>query len=203
MFEKLKDRFSALTLIKKVGVALASIFVVGVVATAASGNNPQKDPVIDIKGASTSQQQNQQSNIETKTITELIDIPFEKATVQDSTRSAGTSTITQIGVNGKKSQIWEVVYKDGIVNTRILVSETVTLAPIAEVTAIGTKVSTAAPLNCPNGTYINSAGNTVCSPYSSPSVPEGATAQCRDGSYSFSQSRSGTCSHHGGVATWL
>jgi hypothetical protein len=31
-------------------------------------------------------------------------------------------------------------------------------------------------------------------------VPQGATAQCRDGSYSFSQHRSGTCSHHGGVS---
>jgi hypothetical protein len=33
--------------------------------------------------------------------------------------------------------------------------------------------------------------------------PAGATAQCRDGSYSFSQSRRGTCSHHGGVSRWL
>lgn len=32
---------------------------------------------------------------------------------------------------------------------------------------------------------------------------QGATAQCRDGSYSFSANRSGTCSHHGGVARWL
>jgi hypothetical protein len=29
--------------------------------------------------------------------------------------------------------------------------------------------------------------------------PAGATAQCADGTYSFSQHRSGTCSHHGGV----
>ena len=38
---------------------------------------------------------------------------------------------------------------------------------------------------------------------SADSPPPGATAQCRDGSYSFSQHHSGTCSHHGGVATWL
>jgi Protein of unknown function (DUF3761) len=31
----------------------------------------------------------------------------------------------------------------------------------------------------------------------------GATAQCRDGTYSFSASNSGTCSHHSGVARWL
>ena len=33
--------------------------------------------------------------------------------------------------------------------------------------------------------------------------PPGATALCRDGTYSFSQTHSGTCSHHGGVARWL
>lgn len=35
------------------------------------------------------------------------------------------------------------------------------------------------------------------------SPPPGATAQCRDGTYSYSQHHSGTCSHHGGVAVWL
>lgn len=30
--------------------------------------------------------------------------------------------------------------------------------------------------------------------------PPEASAQCADGSYSFSEHRSGTCSHHGGVA---
>lgn len=51
--------------------------------------------------------------------------------------------------------------------------------------------------------YTNSAGNQVHSPAYSNSVPVGASAQCRDGTYSFSQSRRGTCSHHGGVALWL
>jgi hypothetical protein len=34
-------------------------------------------------------------------------------------------------------------------------------------------------------------------------APPGATARCHDGTYSFSQHHSGTCSHHGGVAVWL
>jgi hypothetical protein len=29
-----------------------------------------------------------------------------------------------------------------------------------------------------------------------------ATASCRDGTLSYSQHHQGTCSHHGGVATW-
>lgn len=56
-----------------------------------------------------------------------------------------------------------------------------------------------------NNYYTNSAGNTVHSPANTVngSVPAGASARCGDGTYSFSQSRRGTCSHHGGVAEWL
>lgn len=54
-----------------------------------------------------------------------------------------------------------------------------------------------------NGTYVNSKGETVKRPENCSAAPKGATAQCGDGSYSFSQSRRGTCSHHGGVAKWL
>lgn len=53
--------------------------------------------------------------------------------------------------------------------------------------------------------YENSAGNEVHSPaYSTDGcVAAGASARCGDGTCSFSQSRRGTCSHHGGVAQWL
>jgi Protein of unknown function (DUF3761) len=34
-------------------------------------------------------------------------------------------------------------------------------------------------------------------------TPAGATAICRDGTYSYSQHASGTCSHHHGVSQWL
>lgn len=54
-----------------------------------------------------------------------------------------------------------------------------------------------------NGTYVNSQGQRVKRPENCSGPPDGATAQCRDGTYSFSKSRRGTCSHHGGVAKWL
>lgn len=50
--------------------------------------------------------------------------------------------------------------------------------------------------------YENTYGNTVQSPTQYDSRPAGASARCGDGSYSFSQSRRGTCSHHGGVVEW-
>ena len=52
--------------------------------------------------------------------------------------------------------------------------------------------------------YQNVNNNPVHSPaYSSNGVPAGATAECRDLTYSFSLHRSGTCSHHGGVMQWF
>ncbi|ACR29604.1 DUF3761 domain-containing protein [Burkholderia glumae] len=55
-----------------------------------------------------------------------------------------------------------------------------------------------------HGHYRNRDGDEVHAPAHTKDgrVPEGASARCRDGSYSFSRHRSGTCSHHGGVAEW-
>ncbi len=55
---------------------------------------------------------------------------------------------------------------------------------------------------CSKGYYKNSNGACTKSPTASISWPAGASAKCRDGSYSFSAHRSGTCSRHGGVAAW-
>lgn len=51
--------------------------------------------------------------------------------------------------------------------------------------------------------YTNVDGERVHRPVHTASRPAGATAQCRDGSYSFSRHRQGTCSHHGGVSVWF
>lgn len=57
----------------------------------------------------------------------------------------------------------------------------------------------------PGRGYINAKGQWIPSPTQTIDgvAPDGATARCRDGSYSFSQSRRGTCSWHGGVHQWL
>lgn len=51
--------------------------------------------------------------------------------------------------------------------------------------------------------YTNVDGYRVQSPTYYSSTPAGATALCRDSTYSFSRNRRGTCSHHGGVARWI
>jgi Protein of unknown function (DUF3761) len=64
--------------------------------------------------------------------------------------------------------------------------------------ATATTSSTSA--SCPSDYYRNSSGHCVHRPSDDPT---GATALCNDGTYSYSEHASGTCSHHGGVARWI
>ncbi|MFY1623721.1 DUF3761 domain-containing protein [Micromonospora sp. WMMD735] len=56
---------------------------------------------------------------------------------------------------------------------------------------------------CGEDYYRNVDGDCVHRPVSGGAEPpSGATARCGDGTYSFSQHRRGTCSHHGGAEIW-
>jgi hypothetical protein len=69
--------------------------------------------------------------------------------------------------------------------------------------SLGSAASSSAHRNaidCSRGYYLNVSGHCVHSPASSPA---GATARCRDGTYSYSEHASGTCSYHGGVLVWI
>ncbi|MBW8825258.1 MAG: DUF3761 domain-containing protein [Acidobacteria bacterium] len=74
---------------------------------------------------------------------------------------------------------------------------------VASVLLVAPVVAASPASGCPAGTYQNVSHKCVPSPTKAPKAPVGASARCRDGSYSFSQHRSGTCSGHGGVAVWL
>jgi hypothetical protein len=60
----------------------------------------------------------------------------------------------------------------------------------------------AAAFACNSNYYVNSSGHVVHSPSCDQEKSFHHTAECRDGSTSFSEHRLGTCSHHGGVAHW-
>ena len=58
------------------------------------------------------------------------------------------------------------------------------------------------PAFASEGYYTNVSGRHVHRPVFRSHEPRRASAHCRDGSWSFSRHASGTCSHHGGVASW-
>jgi len=55
----------------------------------------------------------------------------------------------------------------------------------------------------PLWTYINADGREVQNPTAYKAPPPNASAICRNGEYSFSKRRCGTCSGNGGVKEWL
>lgn len=71
---------------------------------------------------------------------------------------------------------------------------------VAALVAAGAGVAHPGAVACRSGYYKNVSGHCVHRPASSPA---GATARCYDGTYSYSEHASGTCSHHGGVARWI
>jgi len=192
-------RLKALSLDKKIGIGVISLFTLA--AIGGGGSNSQQttgdkpDDQAQIMG-----QQNETKveadKVEIKQETKTEVVPFTSLTINDSSLLVGTTKIATVGVNGEKTIIYEVTYTNGVETDRKVISEEITKQPVNEVKKEGTKTTSS---SCSGG-YINSQGNCVQSPGSS---PVGATARCRDGTYSYSQSRSGTCSHHGGVAEWL
>lgn len=139
----------------------------------------------------------------TQEVSETQKVSFESQTKDDASLPKGQTKVVQEGQDGEKTIVYTVAYKGGTETSRAVKSESVTKQSIPKVTAVGTYVAPAPSVSAPSssgGGYTNSQGNYVPSPSSNPA---GATARCRDGTYSYSQSRRGTCSHHGGVATWL
>lgn len=175
-----------------IAVVLGSFVIVGATS---SPPTPTSTPVdeSEVKAAEVEQE----PIITTETEVETAVIPFEKSVVEDSSLVNGYSYVQTDGVDGIKTITHTITFSDGVEIDRET-KEEITQPPVTEVTVLGTYV--APTPSCTNGSYVNSVGNTVCRPSSDPA---GATARCADGTYSYSQSRRGTCSHHGGVAAWL
>jgi len=76
------------------------------------------------------------------------------------------------------------------------------LAAVLAISLAG-EIGEAIAYECNDNHYVNRDGDEVHSPSCGPQHDhESPTAQCRDGSFSYSHHHSGTCSHHGGVAQW-
>nr|WP_236602679.1 G5 domain-containing protein [Microbacterium sp. 8M] len=72
-------------------------------------------------------------------------IPFERSTVDDADRDLGTTEVVTAGVDGTKVTTYRVTKVGGKETGRTVVKEVITLPPVTEVTAHGTREQQAAP----------------------------------------------------------
>ncbi len=124
-----------------------------------------------------------------KTETATESIPFTTTEEQDGTLPNGQRQTAIAGVDGVRTHTFEVIYLNGAEQSRKETKNEVTTQPVTQVVKVGTYVAPIqAPVNSPAQPQVDASN--------------GATAQCRDGTLSYSAHRRGTCSHHGGVAIW-
>lgn len=196
---------------RKIGIIIAGIFggalacgVIGSLVTSSVDADLRQNGASTINSAVFEKTAPVEPEVVTKTEIKKVAIPYKTVNRDDNTIAKGTSRVVQEGVEGAKEEKYEVTYTDGVETGRKLVATTTVEEPVDKIVANGTYVApvqSAPTTTCANGTYKNSTGQTVCRP--SAQNTGGATAICRDGTYSYSQSRRGTCSHHGGVSRWL
>jgi len=134
-----------------------------------------------------------------KTTTKKEVLQPKTITQNNSSLAAGTTQQVQAGQPGTRTIYYTASYKKGKLVGCKHTGTKVTTSPVNAIVRVGTYAAPA-PTASSGSSYTNVDGNQVPSPSSNPS---GATAQCNDGTYSYSQNHSGTCSHHGGVASWL
>lgn len=110
-----------------------------------------------------------------QTVTSVL--PFERTTVDDAALPSGQSLVSTAGVDGEKVSIFRVTTIDGVETERVLVSESVGRAPVAEVTSRGTYVAPPPP-----APVEAAAGGDGCDPnYADACVPIDSDVDCAGG----------------------
>ena len=83
--------------------------------------------------------------ITTEKVVVSYEVPFAAVAVDDPALAAGTVAVTTTGVPGAREVTYQVTYRDGVETKRATLSETVTLAPVDQVTSNGTYVAPPPP----------------------------------------------------------
>ncbi|WP_411721166.1 G5 domain-containing protein [Mycetocola sp.] len=120
--------------------------------------------------------------VEQKEVREPIVIPFGSTTTNDATLAVGTTAVTVPGVNGEKVIVHQVTYTDGVETERSVLREEITVQPVTQVTAVGTKQPAPPPPPAPAPAPAPAPKSSGChSSYSGVCVPIASDVDCAGG----------------------
>ncbi|SMG25182.1 G5 domain-containing protein [Agreia pratensis] len=110
-------------------------------------------------------------------------IPFGAVSVDDGALDVGQTAISTNGANGTKVTTWAVTTVDGVETGRTVVSSVTSVAPVDQVTSVGTRVPPPPPAPEPEAAPAPGPDNGGCDPnYSGPCVPIASDVDCAGGS---------------------
>lgn len=116
----------------------------------------------------------------TKKVTETQAVDFTVTTVDNASLAAGTTQVVTPGQPGKRTVVYSVTYTDGVETGRMLLTETVTVQPVAQVVANGTYVAPPPPAPVPLVAEPPAGGG--CDSNYDPCVPIASDVDCAGGS---------------------
>ncbi|WP_235497138.1 G5 domain-containing protein [Agreia sp. Leaf283] len=105
-------------------------------------------------------------------------IPFAAVSVDDANLDVGQNVISTAGAEGTKVTTWAVTTVDGVETGRTVVTTTTSVAPVDQVTSVGTRVP---PPPAPEPAPVADGGG-CDSNYSGPCVPIASDVDCAGGS---------------------
>lgn len=175
-----------------VALGMAALLVTGGgIASANGGGTPTASEPQNFAAVATSTPKPSPTPTPTtfETATEEVPVPFEAATVDDPQLDQGATALVSAGVNGVKVITYRVTMVDGVEVSREVVSEAVSVQPVNEVTAIGSKapapvaVPAPAPAPVPAPVPLAQQGGGGCdSNYTGACVPISSDVDCAGGS---------------------
>ncbi|MBD8659802.1 G5 domain-containing protein [Frigoribacterium sp. CFBP 8754] len=115
--------------------------------------------------------------IEQEDVTEVV--PFDAVSVDDATRDIGQDAVTVTGQNRSMVLTYDVTYTDDVETSRSLVGQSAVVAPVQQVTSVGTRVPNVAP--APIAAPAPAASSCDAN-YSGACVPVASDVDCAGGS---------------------
>jgi len=106
-------------------------------------------------------------------------IPFAAVSVDDANLDVGQNVVSTAGAEGTKVTTWAVTTVDGVETGRTVVTTTMSVAPVDQVTSVGTRVP---PPPAPEPAPEPESGGGCDSNYSGPCVPIASDVDCAGGS---------------------
>ena len=170
-----------------IGIAVAAVAVItvslggGITAASTEADSAQTTVAGQLRGEEDETRAptpatEHDDEVEVREVQETEPIPFERRNQDDPAMDVGATALAVAGVDGLLTRTFSVTYVDGVETKRVLASEVVTRAPVAELTSVGTRTPPPPPPPPP------AAGlGPGCHASYTPCVPVAGDADCEGG----------------------